>query len=72
MVAINIPIQLFLLSFSLKNNSPIKDEEITISILTIGKTIELGIEPSFSASKKNNNEKKFGIPKAIPHIIFLA
>ena len=59
-----IPIQLLLLSFSLKSNKPIREELITTPILTNGKTIELLMLPS--AFKKNTREKKFGIPKITP------
>ena len=62
----SIPIQLFLLSFSLKRIIPIIDELTITPILTKGKTIELDSFGSFKAFKKNTKEKKLGIPKIIP------
>ena len=61
-----IPIQLFLLSFSLKRNIPTKLELITIPILVKVKTIELSKLGVANALKKNTRQKKFGMPKVTP------
>ena len=61
-----MPIQFVLLSFSLKRYMPIKLELITMPMLTRVKTIELSRLGVANASKKNTNEKKFGIPNTTP------
>lgn len=65
-IDIKIPIQLALLSFSLKNNMPNKLEVITIPILTIANTIELLKIDASKALKKNTRQKKLGTPNITP------
>ena len=65
-----MPIQLFLVILSLKIDTLINEEDMTIPILSNGNASELSILGSDNTFKKKNREKKLGIPKITPHIIF--
>ena len=67
-----IPSQLFAVSFSLKTNRPISEDEITTPMLTNGNTSELKMFGSSNAFKKKTKEKKLGIPKTIPQKTLLS